>query len=255
MVYHCINVDRQAHMHRVYSLTMRLFLALYAAAGLVAAESLPNTRPLKIDGDPASKMIAGITTYLLRATDESQAHRHPSRDRLRKILGVVKSESVVSTPELIAAVGSTALLTQTRAFRVYAVRWPVLEGLSAEGLYFEPKRTIRAAAVTLPDADQFPEQLHISQALAAAGCAVLSPVLIDRNDTWSGNPRIRMTNQPHREFVYRMAFPVGRHVLGYEIQKIIAAVDWFRLRSPKLPVGVWGYGEGGISGPVDSGPR
>jgi hypothetical protein len=31
-------------------------------------------------------------------------------------------------------------------------------------------------------------------------------VLIDRNDTWSGNARLgRRTNQPHREFFYRTA--------------------------------------------------
>ena len=223
---------------------MRILLVFCASTSLLAAESLPNTRPLKIEGDPASQMIAGITTYLLRATNESRAHRQPSRERLRKILGVVKSESAVSPPELVAAVGSSALLAEAPSFRVYAVRWPALEGLSAEGLYFEPKRRLRAAAITVPDADQLPEQLRISQTLAAAGCAVLSPVLIDRNDTWSGNPRIRMTNQPHREFVYRMAFPVGRHVLGYEIQKVLAAVDWLHHRSPDIPIAVWGYGEG-----------
>jgi dienelactone hydrolase len=54
-----------------------------------------------------------------------------------------------------------------------------------------------------------------------------------------------MTNQPHREFIYRMAFMVGRTVWGYEVQKTLAAVDWFAAQNPKLPIGVWGYGEGG----------
>ena len=224
---------------------MRTLLAIFAAISLFAGEPLPNTKPLNIEGDPAAQMIAGITTYLLRATDDSVAHRKPTRDRLRKILGVQDAPVSLGSPELVAAVGSTALLAQTAAFRVYAVRWPVLEGLTAEGLYFEPKKRIRAAAITLPDADQLPEQLRISQTLAAAGCAVLSPVLINRDDTWSGNPRIRMTNQPHREYIYRMAFPVGRHILGYEIQKVLSAVSWFRHRSPALPIAVWGYGEGG----------
>ena len=224
---------------------MRTLLVICSAISVFAGEPLPNTKPLNIQGDPAAQMIAGITTYLLQATDNSIAHRKPSRDRLRKILGVRIPPVSLGSPEYIAAVGSTALLAQTPAFRVYAVRWPVLDGLSAEGLYFEPKKPIRAAAITLPDADQLPEHLRISQSLAAAGCAVLSPVLINRDDTWSGNPRIRMTNQPHREFVYRMAFPVGRHILGYEVQKVLAAVDWFRHRSPAIPIAVWGYGEGG----------
>jgi dienelactone hydrolase len=224
---------------------MRMFVSVCAAASLFAAEPLPNTRPLTINGDPASQMIAGITTYLLRATNESVAHRKPTRERLRKILGVEEQHAPLGPPEFVAAVGSTALLAQNSRFRVYAVRWPVLDGLTAEGLYFEPVTKPRAAVVTVPDADQLPEQLRINEALAAAGCAVLSPVLIDRNDTWSGNPRIRMTNQPHREFVYRMAFPVGRHILGYEVQKVLAALDWFGRQSPGIPLGVWGYGEGG----------
>ena len=43
-----------------------------------------------------------------------------------------------------------------------------------------------------------------------------------------GNPLgSKMTNQPHREWIYRMAFEVGRHVIGYEVQKVRAAVGWF----------------------------
>src|SRR5205823_10470221 len=65
----------------------------------------------------------------------------------------------------------------------------------------------------------------------------------------------RMTNQPHREFVYRMAFEMGRHIIGYEMQKVLAAVDWFQKENEKLPVGVYGYGEGGLlafySGAID----
>jgi len=183
----------------------------------------------------------------MRATNESVAHRKPSRERLRKILGIEEPHESLGAPEFVAAVGSTALLAQDPRYRVHAVRWPVLDGLTAEGLHFEPTGKLRAV-VTVPDADQLPEQLRISQTLPAAGCAVLSPVLINREDTWSGNPRIHMTNQPHRECVYRMAFPVGRHILGYEAQKVLAALDWFRRQSPGVPLGVWSYGEGGAIG-------
>ena len=82
------------------------------------------------------------------------------------------------------------------------------------------------------------------------------PVLIDRKDDWSGNPTLgRMTNQPHREFIYRMSYEMGRHIIGYEIQKVLAAVDWFCQDKGHPPVGVIGYGEGGLlafySGAVD----
>src|SRR5262249_25615166 len=60
---------------------------------------------------------------------------------------------------------------------------------------------------------------------------------------------------PHREYVYRMAYEMGRHIIGYEIQKVLAAVDWFASDKDHPPIGVVGYGEGGLvalySGAVD----
>ena len=54
-----------------------------------------------------------------------------------------------------------------------------------------------------------------------------------------------MTNQPHREWIYRQAYHMGRHVIGYEVQKVLAAVDWFKAHAgPGSKIGVAGYGEG-----------
>ena len=74
------------------------------------------------------------------------------------------------------------------------------------------------------------------------------PALINRADTYSGIPGIGYTNQPHREWIYRMAFEVGRHSIGFEVQKVLAAVDWFDSENQKeaVPIGVMGYGEGGL---------
>ena len=44
-----------------------------------------------------------------------------------------------------------------------------------------------------------------------------------------------------------MAFETGRHIIGYEVDKVRAAVDWFtRPGEPKRPIGVVGFGEGGL---------
>ena len=74
------------------------------------------------------------------------------------------------------------------------------------------------------------------------------PVLIDRADTWSGHPAVRFTNQPHREWIYRAAYEMGRHVIGYEVQKVLAAVDWFTHQAVNgdVAIGVIGWGEGGL---------
>ena len=56
-----------------------------------------------------------------------------------------------------------------------------------------------------------------------------------------------MTNQSHREWIYRQAYQMGRHVIGYEVQKVLAAVDWIEKQAgPDAKVGVAGYGEGGL---------
>ena len=70
-------------------------------------------------------------------------------------------------------------------------------------------------------------------------------------DTWSGSALInRFTNQPHREWIYRQAFELGRHIIGYEVQKVLAAVDFLppASRSPggSPQIGVAGYAEGGL---------
>jgi dienelactone hydrolase len=89
--------------------------------------------------------------------------------------------------------------------------------------------------------------LQIARRLAENRCRVLVPALVNRRDehsvTWAG----RGTNQPHREFVYRPAFELGRHIIGYEVQKVLAAVDWFS-SEPQAgrQIGVFGYGEGGL---------
>jgi hypothetical protein len=57
-----------------------------------------------------------------------------------------------------------------------------------------------------------------------------------------------MTNQTHREWIYRMAYESGRHIIGYEVQKVLAAVDWFARENAAraVPIGIAGYGEGGL---------
>lgn len=71
---------------------------------------------------------------------------------------------------------------------------------------------------------------------------------MDRKCTYSGVPGIRMTNMPHREFLWRQGYPLGRHIIGVEVQKVLAAVDWFEQENAarKLPLAVAGYGEGGL---------
>ena len=59
--------------------------------------------------------------------------------------------------------------------------------------------------------------------------------------------RAVVTGKPHREWIYHMAFQMGRHPIGYDVQRVLSAVDWFKhRRGAQAKVGVVGRGEGGL---------
>ena len=120
----------------------------------------------------------------------------------------------------------------------------MLKGINAQCLLIIPSQQPASYVIAVPDAGMSPESL--AARLNEPHSKILNPLIIDRNSTFSGNPRIKMTGQSHREYIYRMAYPVGRHILGYEVQKVLAAVDYFAKATPHLPIRVIGYGEGAI---------
>jgi len=261
-----------------------LGLGLLAGAFAVVAQDnapLPGTSPLTMQGDLSAQMVEGIDKFLLREIERApeartklwqrdfssreayEASVAPNRERLRKFIGAVDARQPVTSLEYVGSTSEPSLVAETDRYTVHAVRWRVFEGVFGEGLLLEPKGAPLARVVALPDADQTPEMIcglaagvppesQFARRLAENGCQVLVMTLIDRKDTWSGNEAIqRFTNLPHREWIYRQAFEMGRHIIGYEVQKVLAAVDWFgaeesRVQSPKSKVGVVGYGEGAL---------
>lgn len=253
---------------------------LLAAACLVRpalADPFPGTQPLEVQGDLAEQMVAGIDRFLLRETAESAGKRSrhwkrdlsspenynasvaPNRARLAKILGAHDARAKVTALELLETTSQPALVGRGEKFDALAVRWPTVRGVHGEGLLLVPREARSIAdVVALCDADQTPEQLagltagiepeaQFARRLAESGCRVLVVSLIDRSDALSAiGPRA--TNQPHREFLYRPAFEMGRHIIGYEVQKVLAAVDWFthEAGANERAIGVAGYGEGGL---------
>jgi hypothetical protein len=144
-------------------------------------------------------------------------------------------------------------------FRVFDARWPVFESVEGEGLILVPKGKPIALVIAIPDCDNTPEQLagllpglppaqQIARRLVERGCKVIVPALIDRKDDHSGRADIRFTNQPHREFLWRAAYEVGRTPIGYEVQKILDAESLRNMPDslPRVPFGILGYGEGGL---------
>ena len=249
-------------------------LALLAASAVASLAQIPGAAPLIWEGEFAPMILDGMHRFIDRKIEASAAARAnrwrrdesspqaydrsvaANRERLRRILGVVDSR-VLPRMERYTT-GEPEFIAETALFRAYQVRWPVLRGVSGEGLLLEPKRAPAGYVVALGDADHTPEMLaglaeglppeaQFARRLAESGFVVVVPVLVDRAAEISGNAGVKFTNQPHREWLVRQAYVMGRHIIGYEVQKIFAVVDWFRERAGvRARVGIAGYGEGGL---------
>lgn len=215
------------------SIDLRAFLTLvfFCIPWLTFAQGLPGTQPLDWQGDLSERMMDGAHRFVERKIGESiemrqrrwkrdfssrqayEASVEPNRQRFRKIIGVVDPR-LPPRMERFGDDENPALVAETPQYRVFQVRWPVLEGVTGEGLLLEPKLVPTAYVVTLPDADQSPEQLvglatgiqrdaQFARRLAERGVEVLVPTLIDRSSRWSGHPDFGKTDQSHREWIYR----------------------------------------------------
>ncbi|MCY4403120.1 MAG: dienelactone hydrolase family protein [Candidatus Poribacteria bacterium] len=237
---------------------------------------LSGTSQLTFEGDLAAQMVEDLDNYTSRAIKIAAEKREtlwdrdyssqtaytesvePNRQRFIQQIGSYDERLPIDALTYHGTTISNAQIASGENFSVSRVRWQVFDEVEGEGLLLEPndKTQVVAQVVALPDADWTPEMLagvtdelpssaRFARRLAAAGCRVVIPTLINRDDTYSGNPKIgRFTNQPHREFIYRMAYQLGRHIIGYEVQKVLSLVDW--MTSYDKPIGVMGYGEGGL---------
>jgi dienelactone hydrolase len=181
-----------------------------------------------------------------------------NRDRLREIIGVVDPR-VAPGLERYGDDENPSVVAETSRYRVHQVRWPVLDGVSAEGLLVEPAGRVPSAhIVVVPDAGQTPEMIlglapglpadrQFARLLAESGCELLVFPLINRDLIGAADPQLQKTQQTWREWLYRQSFHMGRHTIGYEVQKVLAAVDGFRARRGEAAkIGVVGYAEGGL---------
>ena len=237
---------------------------------------LQGTTPLTFEGDLAAQMVEDLDNYVTRAIEAAAENRESlwnrdysshtaytesialNRLRFMKQIGCLDERLPIDELTFIGTTKATAHIGKGENFTISRVRWQVFDEVEGEGLLLEPMKNVPIIAqiVALPDADWTPEMIigitdelppsaQFAKHLAHAGCRVVIPVLINREDTYSGNPKIGAnTNQPHREFIYRMAYQLGRHIIGYEVQKALSLVDW--MSSFNVPIGVIGYGEGGL---------
>src|SRR5881396_2986402 len=146
---------------------------LLIAIPAVAAERLevlPQTKPLDWEeSDLSSRLMDGAHRFIERQIAESVAKRsqfwardfsspaayarsvQPNRARFQTIIGVVDPR-LPARMERFGDDAHPALVAETSRYRVYQVRWPVLDELFGSGLLVQPKRSLVACVVAVPDA-------------------------------------------------------------------------------------------------------
>ena len=214
---------------------------------VIFAEPLAGTKALTWEGDIASRLIGAADRFLLDEIDQTIAAGRggeANRDELARIVGLVDPRVAFDEPELLGVVAESEGLV------VKQIRWPAFGDVHGEGLLVELKEGRRTGgAIVIPDADETPEGLigltgdapsfggRTALELAAEGRQVVVPMLINR--------AVEFHTLSNREFIYRPAFVLGRHVIGYELQKMMALADWMQ-RAGGEGVLVQGHGEGGL---------
>jgi len=278
-------------MHVICFLRSRIWIAILVLMAVVYEKSVAQSDMklpfqatlLEEEFDLPNNIMKGIAGFLDESLLHFKANRggfwqrdfsSPSafntsisyqRKELQQILGLID----IRAAPFMSYLGSEELepyTSENENYTISAVKWKVFDDeygdFFAEGLLIRPKGEIKARVVYVPDAAIIPEVaagmmsedspgFGSAGQLASSGVEVLVPVLLGRDDTFSGSPiHKKYTNQTHREWIYRQGFILGRHVIGYELQKILAAIDWFEARNEStrkpLKIGVAGHGEGGL---------
>ena len=215
----------------------------FKAAQDAPLQALPGTQLLSWQGDLSERMMDGAHKYVERKIAESvkARQRYWSRDlsssaayeksvernriRFRIIIGVVDAREPVMM-ERFGDEDDSPLVAETEAYRIHQVRWPVLEGVSGEGLLLEPKSSPAGFVIALPDADQTPEQItglaagiaaekQFARHLAENGFEVVVPTLIDRRSCAGTSPPPRAPFAPRsRLCAAPRETPDGRSIRG-----------------------------------------
>lgn len=232
---------------------------------------LPGTAPLEMQGDIGLQLVEANGHFLdgrIAVAAQTRASRwkpdtasaaayetsvKPQRDALAKMLGIGRDPRPAHPAFEYHGAHRDGPLASAPGLTVRAVRWSAFGDVHGEGLLIEPEgAAIGADIVAIPDAGQTPEAVAgitgdeampgsaYALRLAQAGCRVLVPALIGRETNAHG-----LTS---REWLHRPAFVLGRHLLGFEVQKVLTGAECLRASQGAAPrrIGVAGWGEGGL---------
>ena len=233
--------------------------------------TLAGTDPWDVPPDIAAEQHEELRRYFEAAIAQAAERRAEfwsgdrtqtvdrNRAELRRIIGAVD--------EFLPLKPQTKQIAATSAFTLSLVEWPVLPlgnsgptvGSSGAivkqyGILLESKRPVKhPAVVAIPDAhlsaadiagltQRLPQREQFARSLAVNGYVVYVPFFTQRR-TFS------LPWTEDRDWLVRLGYQVGRHLIGAEVQQVSSAVDYLSSRASVDPerIGVVGSGQGGLT--------
>lgn len=228
---------------------------------------LAGTQPLELpEADVSFRLMRTAHTFVETQISAANSQRRAAlgdspqaailRQELRTLLGVIDERSPPRM-EHFGDASNPAVIAETEHYEILQVRWPVYADLHGEGLLVQQRGKAVGRVVVIPDADQCPEDLvgfghsaspHVGvvRKLAEQGFDCVVPDVVSRRKLDTTDERLKKADYTNREWIYRQAFHMGRHVIGYDIERVLAAIDWLTSQDAAVPIGIVGYGEGGL---------
>ncbi len=265
------------------SIIANLFVVLLCAQVTSAQQSitptsdaLPGTKKLELTKPLHEVMVHGISQFAEQelqaarkkrtapwlSAEDPDAAKKAARGRLREMIGAV--DPLIGNPGLwITGDNTNNDLSGDAPNSVIStlMLWQVAEGISMEARVFTSEIPDVNGTPSFPPKGKFVVLLQdpgesiqanskVAERIARSGVDVVCPVLVNRGTEFSMHPDIRRTNMTHREYIYRLGFNLGRHVIGYEVERTLALIEM--LKSPKdekedsPPIVLVGIGEGAV---------
>lgn len=246
-----------------------VFLALLLPVRAQSPGDLPGTTRWDFPPDIVTEQYVELRRYFEARIDEAAQHRsrfwegaqavEQRRLELRRMIGAVE--------QFLPPEPKTKQIASTSAFQYSLIEWPILRlgnigstaGSSGAlvkeyGILLEPNRPGKnPAVIAIPDAHlsaadiaglttRLPRREQYARSLAVNGYVVLVPFFTQR----------RAFSQPwteDRDWLVRLAYQVGRHLIGSEVQQVSSAVDFLSKHRQVDPerIGVAGSGQGGLT--------
>jgi hypothetical protein len=238
---------------------MRALITLFffgLAAPVWAQNVLPGTTPWAFPADIVAEQYAEQRAFYERQIAEASqsraavpaaGDRDAARADLRKIIGAVDAP-IPAKPQFTA-------LQDRGGIRVSLVQWPIFRigtigstmGSAATqvrlyGLLLEPAGTPRPAVIAISDANESAADAKLVWDLAGQGFVVFAPFFTERR-TFS-NPWLE-----DRQWLVRLAYQTGRHLIGSEVLQVVAAREWLATREnvDGRRIAVAGAGQGAMT--------